>query len=112
YGTEKLLKEYGNKVGEESRKKIEAAVEKVKSVINAENVQTIKMAIEELNEASHAIAAEMYKQTGSQAGPGQAETDGAGPGAGAAGAEGGPAQGSKDGAGDADFEVVDDDEKK
>jgi molecular chaperone DnaK len=112
YGTEKLLKEYGDKVGEESRKKIETAMEKVKSVMTSDSIQTIKAAIEELNEASHAIAAEMYKQTGSQADPGQAETGGAGPGAEAGGAPGGPAEGTKDGAVDADFEVVDDDEKK
>lgn len=109
YGTEKLLKEYGDKVGEESRKKIEAAVEKVKSVMTSESVQTIKAAIEELNEASHAIAAEMYKQAGPQAGPGQQDTAGAGT---ATGSTGGTAEGTKGGAVDADFEVVDDDEKK
>jgi len=109
YGTEKLLKEYGDKVGEESRKKIEAAVEKVRSAMTADNAQTIKTAIEELNEASHAIAAEMYKQAGAQPGGGPAAGAGPGPEAGPAG---GAAEGPKGGAVDADFEVVDDDEKK
>ena len=112
YGTEKLLKEYGEKVGDDGRKKIEAAMEKVKASITSDNAQTIKTAIEELNEASHAIAAEVYKQAGAQPGAGQ-QTEGAGPGAGPeTGAAGGSTEGPKSGAVDADFEVVDDDEKK
>ncbi|MCP4567680.1 MAG: molecular chaperone DnaK [FCB group bacterium] len=109
YTTEKTLKEHGDKVGEEEKKKIEEAIEKLKALLGSEVVQTIKDAMEELTKASHALAAEMYKQA-------QAEQEAAGGEAGAEpqepppGAEAEPAGDS--GAVDADFEVVDDDEKK
>ncbi len=107
YQTEKTLKEHGDKVGEDEKKKIEEAIEKVKSVMEAEEAQTIKDAIEELMQASHQLAAEMYKDTQGEGAPG------AGPGPEAEPQpEGDPSGGADDGAVDADFEVVDDDEKK
>ncbi len=106
YTTEKTLKEYGDKVGEDDKKKIEAAIEKVKSVQNSDSVQTIKDAMEELNQASHALAAEIYKQSGAQQAAAGAETAEQQT-TGEAGDEGG-----KDGAVNADFEVVDEDDKK
>jgi molecular chaperone DnaK len=103
YTTEKTLKEHGVKVSAEERQKITAAMEKVKSVMTSDSAQTINAAVEELMQASHQLAAEMYRQAGQQ----QA---GAQPGAGdepkASSSE------TKDGAVDADYEVVDDDEKK
>jgi molecular chaperone DnaK len=114
YTTEKTLKEYGDKIGEDEKKKIEEAIEKVKSVMSAEEAKTINDTVEELMQASHALAAEMYKQ--SEPPPG---TEGAAPGPDAgpqetAGEQAGTssADQSQDGAVDADFEVVDDDEKK
>ena len=114
YATEKTLKEYGDKVGEVERKKIQDGIEKVKSVMSAESAKTINDAIEEMMQASHQLAAEMYKQAGPPPGAGGAGEAGSGseqqqtadPGAGASGGD------SKDGAVDADFEVVDDDDKK
>jgi len=65
----------------------------------------VESAVDELLQASHQLAAEMYKHAGAQqAGAQQQQTGGASAGP----AEGGP----KDGAVDADFEVVDDEEKK
>ena len=110
YSTEKTLKEHGDKIGEDEKKKIEEALEKVKSTLGAESTQTIKDAIEELTQASHALAAEMYKQAqAEQAAAGEAGTQESpppdqGPAEDAASADGGTV--------DADFEVVDDDEKK
>ena len=67
----------------------------------------IRSAIEELNQVAHALAAEIYKQTGSQ------EAGAGGPSAGPADQGPGTKQaGSQEGAVEADFEVVDDDEKK
>jgi molecular chaperone DnaK len=113
YSTEKTLKEYGDKVGDDDKKKIEEAVEKVKSVMSGDDAKAINDAIEELMQASHALAAEMYKQT---APPPGAEQAGADTGAEQAAPEGGAEESasgdSKEGAVDADFEVVDDDEKK
>ncbi len=104
YSTEKLLKEHGDKASEDEKKAIEDAVEKLKSVQTSDNAQPIKDAIEGVTKASHALAAKMYEQT-------------SGTGQGAPGAEAGPqpdgdAGGGDEGSVDADFEVVDDEEKK
>jgi molecular chaperone DnaK len=114
YTTEKTLKEYGDKVGDDEKKEIEAGIEKVNSVMSGDDTKAINDAIEELMQASHKIAAEMYKQAepppgaeqaGPQEGPEQPQ-EAAGEDTGSEGA------GAKDGAVDADFEVVDDDENK
>jgi molecular chaperone DnaK len=110
YSTEKTLKEFGDKVSADDKAKIEAAMEKVKSVLSSDNKDTIKAAVEELMQASHKLAAEIYKQAGAQQQPGpDQQAGGAGPQPGAAAGAGGQA---KDGAVDADFEVVDEDDKK
>ncbi|MFH1701461.1 MAG: molecular chaperone DnaK [Candidatus Zixiibacteriota bacterium] len=108
YTTEKTLKEYGDKVSEEEKKAIEEGIEKLKSTMTSEDTQTIKSACEELMQASHKLAAEMYKQAGDQAGE---QADGQ-PGPDAGETDTSQAAGAQDGAVDADFEVVDDDEKK
>lgn len=113
YTTEKSLKEYGDKIDEEDKKKIEAGLEKVKSVMTAEDAKTIKDAIEELMTASHKLAEEVYKQTQAEgAAQGTASPDGSAPeGDSADSADADPGSDSGE-AVDADFEVVDDDEKK
>ncbi|MCK5126489.1 MAG: molecular chaperone DnaK [candidate division Zixibacteria bacterium] len=108
YSTEKTLKEHGDKVSDEEKKNIEEAMEKVKSSLTSEDAKTIKDAIEELTQASHKLAAEMYKETGGQ--PGAEGDPQAGPQPDMGGAP--EDQPGDDGAVDADFEVVDDDEKK
>ncbi len=108
YSTEKTLKEHGDKVSDEEKKNIEEAMEKGKSSLTSEDAKTIKDAIEELTQASHKLAAEMYKETGGQ--PGAEGDPQAGPQPDMGGAP--EDQPGDDGAVDADFEVVDDDEKK
>ncbi|MEW5796592.1 MAG: molecular chaperone DnaK [Candidatus Zixiibacteriota bacterium] len=106
YATEKMLKDYGDKVPESEKKTIEAAAQELKSAIGGDSVDRIKSAREKLEQASHKLAAEMYKQaqqtTGAQAGaePGASETS-----------REQPSAAGKDGAVDADFEVVDEDKK-
>ena len=112
YTTEKTLKDLGDKVSDEEKKKVEEAIAKVKESLSSDSVETINKAKEELMQASHKIAEEMYKQAQAD------QADGAAGGAGpeAAGAETQQAETGKDsdkgdGAVDADFEVVDDDKK-
>jgi molecular chaperone DnaK len=109
YATEKTLKEYGDKVSGPERKLINEKIEKLRSTLSSDLPETINSAKDELMQASHKLAEEIYKQAASQqAGAGQASPGG--------GTEGG-AQGEReakpkgDGAVDADFEVVDDDKK-
>ncbi len=62
YTTEKTLKDYGDKISPEEKKKIEEAMEKVRSVMQSEDVEAINKATDEMMTASHKIAEEMYRQ--------------------------------------------------
>ena len=118
YETEKNVKELDQALSEEEKNDINGAKEALQSALNAGNIDDIKQKTEELTEKFHTISAKMYQQA--QAAQGAA---GAGPdmsgmgGAGFAGGQAGPNMGGQAGpAGDdnvvdADFEVVDDDEK-
>ncbi len=62
YTVEKSLKDYGDKVTEDEKQKINSALEKVKSLKDTtSDPEELKKAIEELTTASHKIAEEMYK---------------------------------------------------
>ncbi|MBM2841030.1 MAG: Molecular chaperone DnaK [Bacteroidetes bacterium] len=104
FQTEKQLKEFGDKVGGEAKSKVENAKEQLKDAIKSNNINSIKSAIETLNNAWNEASSQMYQQ---------ATAAGAQPGA-------GPQAGSTD-AGtkkdekkveDAQYEVVDDKDKK
>jgi len=66
YTTEKTLKEYGEKVSADEKKNIEEKIEKVKQVMKGESADEINKSIDELMQASHKIAEQMYKQTQAQ----------------------------------------------
>ncbi|MBD3257673.1 molecular chaperone DnaK, partial [candidate division GN15 bacterium] len=109
YTTEKTLKEHGDKVSEDDKKAIEAALEELRKAKDGESAEAINAAKEKLVQASHKLAEEMYKQAAEQQ-----QAAGAGPQAGPgpeAGGEAGDKAGGDDGAVDADFEVVDEDKK-
>jgi len=111
YTTEKSLKDYGDKVGEEEKKKINESLDKVKEALKGDDVEAIKKTSEELTQASHKLAEAMYRQASkeqtAQAGP-QAEA-------------GGPKEAPKTEAGktgqeediiDAEYKVEDEEKKK
>ena len=66
YTTEKSLKEYGDRIGAEEKKKVEEALDRVKEAIKSDGLQQINEAIETLTQASHKLAEEAYKQAASQ----------------------------------------------
>jgi len=104
YQSEKTIDEMGDKLDEDDKQSIGAAVEKVKTALSGTDTQSIKDSVDELEKAFHAVSEKLY----SQAGPG----DGApGPDAGAADF-GGAAPGGQnnDEVYDAEYEVVDEDE--
>jgi molecular chaperone DnaK len=112
YQTEKLLKEHGSKVPDEKKTQVETAIKALKDAIKGKNPDEIKAKMEELNNVVQAMSAELYSQAKTQA----HDKDGK-PNEG----EGGPSEEnkSKGGAGkggddaiDADFEMVDDKNKK
>jgi molecular chaperone DnaK len=105
YSTEKSLREYGDKVGEEDRKNIESSVAELKKALEAGNVEDIKTRSEALKQAAYKLAEEVYKSASAQQ---QAAQDAAG---------GDSAESASNSAGgetveDADYEVVDDDDPK
>lgn len=66
YSTEKALKDYGDKISSEEKKKIEDAMENVRTAMKTEDVQAIDKAVDEMTSASHKIAEEMYRQKTTQ----------------------------------------------
>jgi molecular chaperone DnaK len=62
YSVEKSLKDYGDKLTEQEKKDVEAAVEKCKKAKDtSSDASEIKAAVDELTKASHKIAEHMYK---------------------------------------------------
>lgn len=110
FSTKKQLDEYGDKISDENKKTIEEAVENLEKAHKEENLDEIDAAIEAVNQAWSGASEEIYKATQEEAAAGGAAgADGAG----ASGqATSGEAEDSGDDAVDADYEVVDDDEKK
>ena len=99
--TETTLNELGDKVPADSKKQAEDAVAQARTALEGTDIEAIKSAMEALQQASYKLAEVAYSQNGGQPG---AE--------GAAGAAGAAQQPTNDDTIEADFEVVDDDEKK
>jgi molecular chaperone DnaK len=66
YTTERSLKEYGDKISEEDKKKINEAKEALKKTMEGDDIEAIKKAMDRLSEASHKLAEEMYRKTSAQ----------------------------------------------
>ncbi|RKY42872.1 MAG: molecular chaperone DnaK [Candidatus Makaraimicrobium thalassicum] len=111
YATEKAVKEYGDKVSDDEKKKVNEAAEKAKKALASEDTGEIKKAQEDLMKASHKLSEEMYKDAQAKA---QQQAGGAQGGAqqqaGAAEAGGGK-KGEEDVV-DADYKVDEDKDKK
>lgn len=99
--TETTLNELGDKVPADSKKQAEDAVAQARTALEGTDLEAIKSAMEALQQASYKLAEVAYSQNAAQQ-PGAAGA------AGAAGAQ----QPNNDDTVEADFEVVDDDEKK
>ena len=105
YQTEKTLEEMSSKLSASDKSDIESKLNHLKDVLKGTDTQAIKNATEELTKAFYAVSEKLYSQNGGQAGPGP-DMGGA-----AGGASGGSASGGGDNVVDADYEVVDDDNK-
>ena len=105
YETEKNLGEFGDKVDDASKEKVNAAVTRVKQALEADNHAEIQSSTDELTQVWHEISAQMYQQTAG-ADPGAAQAD-------PSAAEADAADDAADSeVVDAEYEVVDEDEKK
>jgi molecular chaperone DnaK len=70
YGTEKMLREMGEKVPAADRAAIEAAINDVKSATEKNDPAATKSALERLTAAQHKLAESLYAQSGSAGAPG------------------------------------------
>ena len=102
FTTENQLKDLGDKIPADKKAPIESALQKLKDAHKAQDLAAIDAAMAELNTAFQAASAEMYAQTGGQAGTGAQGNANAG------GQQAGGNQGSNQGDNvqDADFEEV------
>ncbi|WP_349370665.1 molecular chaperone DnaK [Salinarimonas sp.] len=99
HSTEKSLKDYGDKVSEDDRQGIQTAIDALREALGGEELETIKSRTNDLMQASMKLGEAMYK---AQAEQGEA---------GAEGGEGGEQKSDEDVI-DADFQEVDDEDKK
>ena len=99
YQAEKTLSEVGDKISAEDKNKVQSGIDNLKEKLKGEDTAAIKAATEELQQAFFAVSEKLYQQANPQ---------GAGPDMG--GQPGGDNGGQQ--YYDADYKVVDDDEKK
>jgi len=100
YSAEKTMRELGDKITGDKKAKLEKAIQELRDAASGNDLSRIKSATDSLNSSLHEVSSLLYEQVKQQAG-GQ----NAGPG-GTSGA------GKQDDVVDADYEVVDDDDKK
>ena len=118
YATEKSLSDYGDKVGADDREKITAAIAELKQAVEGNDNAAIREKTEALKQASHKLAEEVYKDAQQKAsaeagGPaGDAQDAGAGNDSQSDADQGANGKGAGGSVQDADYEVVDDDEKR
>ena len=64
---EKMLKENGDKITEDDKKTLEAAIEKCKKEIESDDVEVIRKALEELSQSSSGVISKLYAQAQAEA---------------------------------------------
>ncbi|MDH4069670.1 MAG: molecular chaperone DnaK [Ignavibacteria bacterium] len=99
FQTEKQLKEFGDKVSEDLKTKIEGEKTKLQEALKSDDPGAIKSALDSLNEAWNEASSQMYQQASGPASDQGQET-------------GEKPKGDDGKVEDADFEVVDDKDKK
>ena len=61
YSLEKLLKDNGDKLTDDDKKKLSEAIDKAKKDFESEDIEVVKKAIDELTNASNGIVSKMYQ---------------------------------------------------
>lgn len=104
YQSEKTLKDLGDKLGADDKAKIEEAINKVKEALKGTDNELIKKETEALSQAFYEVSAKIYQQN-----PGAQSQDF---GQGAAGNDQAQSEPGQDNVYDADYKVVDEDNKE
>jgi molecular chaperone DnaK len=98
YQTEKNINDMADKLEADEKSRLEAAVKRIKDVLNSERVDEIRAACEALNKEWNAISSKMYERASADAKSSASQST-----------NGGPQKGKVQ---EADFEVVEDDSSK
>lgn len=69
YQTEKLVKDMGDKLAENDKAPITGAIERVRTAAKGEDVAAMKQALDALQQTSHAMSQQLYKNAQPGAGP-------------------------------------------
>ena len=98
YQSEKTLSEMGDKIPADDKSKVQSGIDKLKETLKGQDTAAIKAATDELTQAFYAVSEKLYQQANPQ---------------GAAGAQAGPGPDAQQGGQyyDADYKVVDEDDK-
>jgi molecular chaperone DnaK len=107
YATEKLMKDVGDKVPEDLKKKIDDQVKVLRKSMESDDADSVKKETEKLQNLQNELSQKLYAQAGSGPGAGQG-----GPGTGGKKAEGKQAGGEEEDVIDAEFEAKDDEKNK
>ena len=78
YQTEKTVTEFGDKLSEEEKSKIEAAKEALKEALKGEDIDAIKAKQEELQKEIYAVSEKVYKAAAEAQAAAQGGADAAG----------------------------------
>ncbi len=79
FAVEKLLKEHESKLKDADKEALQASMKRVREAAAGEDTDRIRSAIQELEQAAHALSSTLYSGTGAEAGAaGPEATDGAG----------------------------------
>jgi molecular chaperone DnaK len=105
YTMQKMLRENGDKVNPDERSKIEAAINNLKDVMNKDDINAIKNAMEELKKASYNFSERIYREAASKAGSQSSDANYS------SNSGNYNTNNKKDDVVDADYEVVDDEKK-
>lgn len=109
YTTEKTLREYGDKLSNAERKDIENQIEELKKVMNTNDKDNIERSIDSLQKATYTLSEKMYQQA--SAGQQSEQTQQEKPKQESGKEEKSKEESEKSGAVDADYEVIDEEDK-
>lgn len=102
YATEKSVRDYGAKITEEEKKKVEDALKEAKEILSSDSKEKIEAMCTKLSTASHTLAQKIYEEAAKKHNPGKSGPDSSAK----------PGAAKDDSVVDADYEVVDEEGKE
>ena len=107
YGTERTLKEHGEKVSAETRGNLESAMNNLRDALKSDDADRIKKTMDSLAQAAQKLGEEVYKASGATAGAGSGPGGPGGPGGAGPGPEASTDRGTTAGGAKKDEDVID-----